>query len=51
MSSIGHFQYECPKWEKEANYVELEEKEEMLLMSYVELNQSREKMFGSLTQV
>uniref|UniRef100_A0A2N9FH80 Integrase catalytic domain-containing protein n=1 Tax=Fagus sylvatica TaxID=28930 RepID=A0A2N9FH80_FAGSY len=38
---IGHFQYECPKWEKEANYAELEEKEEMLLMSYVELNQSR----------
>uniref|UniRef100_A0A2N9FY74 Integrase catalytic domain-containing protein n=1 Tax=Fagus sylvatica TaxID=28930 RepID=A0A2N9FY74_FAGSY len=38
---LGHFQYECPKWEKEANYAELEEKEEMLLMSYVELNQSR----------
>ncbi|RVX02924.1 hypothetical protein CK203_023294 [Vitis vinifera] len=38
---LGHFQYECPKWEKEANNVELEEKEEMLLMSYVELNQSR----------
>ncbi|XP_068663053.1 uncharacterized protein [Aristolochia californica] len=36
-----HFQYECPEWEKEANYAELEEKEEMLLMSYVELNQSR----------
>ncbi|RVX05781.1 hypothetical protein CK203_023817 [Vitis vinifera] len=31
----------CPKWEKEVNYVECEEKEEMLLMSYVELNQSR----------
>jgi hypothetical protein len=31
---LGHFQYECPKWEKEANYAELEEKEEMLLMSY-----------------
>ena len=40
---LGHFQYECPKWEKEANanYAELEGKEEMLLMSYVELNQSR----------
>ncbi|XP_073291061.1 uncharacterized protein [Primulina huaijiensis] len=38
---LGHFQYECPKWEKEANYAELEEKEEMLLTSYVELNQSR----------
>ena len=40
---LGHFQYECPKWEKEANYAELEEKEEMLLMSYVELNQSRKE--------
>lgn len=37
---LGHFQYECPKWEKETNYVELEEKEELLLMSYVEHNQS-----------
>ena len=25
---LGHFQYECPKWEKEANYAELEEKKE-----------------------
>ena len=40
---LGHFQYECPKWEKEANYAELEEKEEMLLISYVELNQSRKE--------
>ncbi|RVW44327.1 hypothetical protein CK203_071022 [Vitis vinifera] len=38
---LEHFQYERPKWEKEVNYAELEEKEEMLLMSYVELNQSR----------
>ena len=38
---LGHFQYECPKWEKKANYVEPEEKEEMSLMSYVDLNQSR----------
>jgi len=37
---LGHFQYACPKWEKEANYTELEEKEELLLMSYVEHNQS-----------
>ena len=40
---LGHFQYECPKWEKGAHYVELDEKEEMLLMSYVELNQSRKE--------
>ena len=40
---LGHFQYECPKWEKGAHYAELDEKEEMLLMSYVELNQSRKE--------
>ena len=38
---LGHFRYECPQWEKEANYAELEDEEEILLMSYVELNQSR----------
>ncbi|WKA06778.1 hypothetical protein VitviT2T_024662 [Vitis vinifera] len=40
---LGHFQYECPKWEKGAHYAELDEKKEMLLMSYVELNQSRKE--------
>ena len=40
---LGHFQYECPKWEKGAHYAELDEKEEMILMSYVELNQSRKE--------
>ena len=38
---LGHFQYECSKWENEANYAKFEGKEEMLLMSYVELNQAR----------
>ena len=28
---LGHFQYECPTWE--ANYVEHDEKEKMLLMA------------------
>ncbi|RVW26193.1 hypothetical protein CK203_107690 [Vitis vinifera] len=37
----GHFQYECPSWEKSANYVEFDEEEEMLLMSYVEVNNSK----------
>ena len=37
---LRHFQYECPKWVKETNYAELEEKEELLLMSFVEHNQS-----------
>ncbi|XP_034212947.1 uncharacterized protein LOC117625512 [Prunus dulcis] len=34
--NLGHFQYECPKWDKEANYTEVNEEDEMLLMSYVE---------------
>jgi hypothetical protein len=33
----GHFQYECPTVNKEANYAELNNEEEILLMSYVEL--------------
>ncbi|XP_050378459.1 uncharacterized protein LOC126795736 [Argentina anserina] len=35
---LGHFQYECPSWEKRVNYAELDEDEELLLMSYVEMN-------------
>jgi len=38
---LGHYQYECPSKEKEANYVEAQE--EMLLMAYVENNQARGK--------
>lgn len=41
---LGHFQYDCPTWDKEdkeANYAELNEEEEMLLMSYVELHEAR----------
>jgi hypothetical protein len=37
---LGHFSYECPSWEKAANYVELDEEDDMLLMSYVEHNNS-----------
>ena len=40
---LGHFQYECPDWEKKANYAELEEEEELLLMSYEELHQTKRK--------
>ncbi|XP_034215522.1 uncharacterized protein LOC117627510 [Prunus dulcis] len=41
---LGHFQYECPSWGKEANFAELDEKEEaMLLMSYVELHGAKRK--------
>jgi hypothetical protein len=38
---LGHFQYECSSWDKEANYTELGEEEEMLLMSYVEMNEAK----------
>ena len=40
---LGYFQYECPDWEKKANYAELEEEEELLLMSYEELHQTKRK--------
>ena len=39
--NFGHFQYECPRWDKQANYVEIGEEEEMVLMSYVEMNDAR----------
>ena len=40
---LGHFQYECPDWEKKANYAELEEEEQLLLISYEELYQKKRK--------
>ena len=36
--SLGHFQYECPEWEKKANYVEFDDSEEILLMAYGGIN-------------
>jgi hypothetical protein len=33
---LGHFQNECPTWEKGANEAELDEEEELLLMAYIE---------------
>ncbi|KAL6313003.1 hypothetical protein AAG906_012471 [Vitis piasezkii] len=32
---LGHFQYECPSWEKSANYAEFVEEEEMLLINHM----------------
>ena len=40
---LGHFRYECPSWNKEANYAKLDEEEEMLLMSYVELYKGKKE--------
>ena len=39
--NLGHFQYECPKWNKETNYVELDDEEELLLMALVEGNDAK----------
>ncbi|XP_038889387.1 uncharacterized protein LOC120079306 [Benincasa hispida] len=39
---LGHFQYECSTL-KNVNYVELNEKEEMLLMSYVDVNHASQE--------
>lgn len=40
---LGHFQYECPNWNNGAHFAELEEKNEVLLMAYVELHGTRRK--------
>ncbi|XP_071705208.1 uncharacterized protein [Rutidosis leptorrhynchoides] len=34
---LGHFQYECPQWSKEANYAEYDDQDQMLLMALEEL--------------
>ena len=33
---LGHFQYECPQWNKEANYAELDDTEELILMATID---------------
>ena len=38
---LGHFQYECPSWEKAANYVEADKEDEVLLMAYIEPNDAK----------
>ncbi|KAI5397362.1 hypothetical protein KIW84_063251 [Lathyrus oleraceus] len=44
--NFGHFQYECPTLGKHSNYAELDEKEEMLLMAYVdEIGAKREDIW------
>lgn len=45
----GHFQYECPDWERRANFAELEHEDELLLMAYVEEKKRQEKKYGSWT--
>lgn len=38
---LGHFQYECPNYAHYVEYAELDEDQEMLLMAYVETQDSR----------
>jgi hypothetical protein len=38
---LGHFQYECPEWNKETNYAEFDDEEELLLMAFVEENEAK----------
>ena len=38
--NLGHFQYECPRWNKEANYVEASAETNMLLMAYTETHEA-----------
>ena len=40
---LGHYQYECPHLRNAANYVKLDEDKEMLLMSYIKMNNSTTK--------
>lgn len=40
---LGHFKNECPLWDEEANYADFDEKEEMLLMAYIEEEDEPEK--------
>jgi len=39
--NLGHFKYECPNGNSGANFAEIEEKDEVLLMAYVELQGAR----------
>lgn len=41
---MGHYQFECTSQEKEANYAEFDDEEELLLMAHVEVKQ--EEAYG-----
>ncbi|GJR16118.1 retrovirus-related pol polyprotein from transposon TNT 1-94 [Tanacetum coccineum] len=45
---LGHFQSECPEWEKDANYAKLDDAEEMVLMAYVEKQKTSRKQIWFL---
>ncbi|KAL4304133.1 hypothetical protein GQ457_10G005800 [Hibiscus cannabinus] len=39
---LGHFQYECPRWEEKINYTEIDD-EEILPMTQLEPNEAKEE--------
>ncbi|GAA0147365.1 hypothetical protein LIER_07085 [Lithospermum erythrorhizon] len=39
--NLGHFQCECPRWNKEAHYAELEDEDDFLLMAKIEEEESK----------
>ncbi|GJX41732.1 retrovirus-related pol polyprotein from transposon TNT 1-94 [Tanacetum coccineum] len=43
-----HFQSECPEWEKDANYAELDDAEEMVLMAYADKQKTSRKQIWFL---
>ncbi|XP_052486267.1 uncharacterized protein LOC128041024 [Gossypium raimondii] len=45
---LGHFQYECPRWKSKANFMGLDEEEELLLMSCVKTHNSQQDGYGFL---
>ena len=47
---LGHYQYECPDWEKKANYAEQGEDEELLLWLMLSKLKSKATKFGFLIQ-
>lgn len=38
---LGHYQYECPTWDKQANYAEEEEEDKILLMCSIETSHAQ----------
>lgn len=41
--NLGHYQYECPNWEKKAHYAEMNDEDAMLLMAHVDVKQSKKE--------
>lgn len=39
--NLWHFQYECPKWNKETHYAELDDDKELILMALLEENEAK----------